>query len=90
MLPPYAQFNMDAHAATILTATNAAMRYCRLESNGNNAHIEDLQKCSTAPTCRKLEDPFSRMQPPVWGAYDIAGGAADAVLFLRCCIAWKS
>lgn len=43
MLPPYAQVSVDAHAATILTATNAAMRYCRLESNGNDAHIEDLQ-----------------------------------------------
>lgn len=43
MLPPYAQVNVDAHAATILTATNAAIRYCRRESNGNDAHIEDLQ-----------------------------------------------
>jgi hypothetical protein len=71
MLPPCAQVNVDAHAATILTATNAAIWHCRCESNGNDAHIEDLQYCSTAPTCRKLEDPFSRMQPLVWGAYDI-------------------
>ena len=43
MLPPCAQVNVDAHAATILTATNAAIWHCRCESNGNDAHIEDLQ-----------------------------------------------
>ena len=36
---------LDAHAATIFTVTNAGMRYCRLESNSNDARVALAEMC---------------------------------------------